>query len=130
MLTVAAATAIPLEGGLPTGPARPCRPTLDLRAGRPVKELDLDNAFGGAAPAEGDTHVRHRLAAPDGTTELWADPAFGYVQVFTPPDLVGRGRAVAVEPMTCPPDALNSGDGLITLGPGETWSGSWGLRPI
>ena len=31
--------------------------------------------------------------------------------------------------MTCPPDALNSGDGLITLAPDETWSGSWGLRP-
>ena len=74
--------------------------------------------------------MRHTLAGPDGTTELWADPVFGYVQVFTPPDLVGRGRAVAVEPMTCPPDALNSGTGLITLAPEESWQGSWGLRPI
>ena len=72
--------------------------------------------------------MRHTLAGPDGTTELWADPVFGYVQVFTPPDLVGRGRAVAVEPMTCPPDALNTGDGLITLAPDETWSASWGIR--
>jgi len=52
------------------------------------------------------------------------------VQVFTPPDLVGRGRAVAVEPMTCPPDALNTGDGLITLAPDATWSGSWGIRQL
>jgi aldose 1-epimerase len=37
---------------------------------------------------------------------------------------------VAVEPMTCPPDALNSGTDLITLAPGESWTGSWGLRPI
>ena len=122
VLTVSAATAIPLDGGLPTGPATAVPAALDLRGGRPVKELDLDNAFGGAAPAEGDTHIRHHLAAPDGTTELWADPVFGYVQVFTPPDLVGRGRAVAVEPMTCPPDALNSGDGLITLAADATWS--------
>ena len=93
-----------------------------------MKELQLDHAFGGAAPAEGDTHVRHRLAAPEGTTELWADPVFAFVQVFTPSDLVGRGRALAVEPMTCPPDALNSGDGLITLAPDETWSASWGIR--
>jgi aldose 1-epimerase len=128
VLTVAATTAIPLDGGLPTGPAVPVDGELDLRGGRPVKELQLDHAFGGAAPADGDTLVRHRLAAPDGTTELWADPVFGYVQVFTPPDLVGRGRAVAVEPMTCPPDALNSGDGLITLAPDETWTGSWGIR--
>ena len=126
VLTVAAATTIPLDGGLPTGPATAVPAELDLRAGRPVKELDLDNAFGGAAPAEGDTHVRHHLAAPDGTTELWADPVFGYVQVFTPPDLVGRGRAVAVEPMTCPPDALNTGDGLITARPGRDLVGELG----
>jgi aldose 1-epimerase len=60
VLTVAAATTIPLDGGLPTGPATAVPAELDLRAGRPVKELDLDNAFGGAAPAEGDTHVRHQ----------------------------------------------------------------------
>ncbi len=130
VLTVAAAEVIPLDGGLPTGPATAVPAALDLRGGRPVSELDLDHAFGGAAPADGDTHVRHRLAAPDGTTELWADPVFGYVQVFTPPDLVGRGRAVAVEPMTCPPDALNSGDGLITLAPGASWSASWGIRQL
>jgi aldose 1-epimerase len=53
---------------------------------------------------------------------------FAFVQVFTPSDLVGRGRALAVEPMTCPPDALNSGDRLITLAPDETWSASWGIR--
>ena len=130
VLTVAATTTIPLDGGLPTGPATAVPPALDLRGGRPVKELDLDNAFGGVAPADGDTHIRHHLAAPDGTTELWADPVFGYVQVFTPPDLVGRGRAVAVEPMTCPPDALNSGDGLITLAADASWSGSWGIRHL
>ena len=75
--------------GRPAHRPRPAVPAaLDLRGGR-VKELDLDNAFGGAAPADGDTHIRHHLAAPDGTTELWADPVFGYVQVFTPSDLVG-----------------------------------------
>ncbi|MBV9922665.1 MAG: aldose 1-epimerase family protein [Pseudonocardia sp.] len=130
VLTVAAARTIPLEGGLPTGPATAVPPALDLRSGRPVKELDLDNAYGGAAPADGDTRIRHHLAAPDATTELWADPPFGYVQVFTPPDLVGRGRAVAVEPMTCPPDALNTGDGLITLAADASWSGSWGIRQL
>ncbi len=128
VLTVATATVIPLDGGLPTGQARPVDAELDLRGGRPVKELQLDHAFGGVTPAAGDTLVRHRLAAPDGATELWADPVFAYVQVFTPPDLVGRGRAVAVEPMTCPPDALNSGDGLITLAPDETWTASWGIH--
>jgi aldose 1-epimerase len=49
--------------------------------------------------------------------------------VFTPGGFPDRGRAVAVEPMTCPPDALNSGLGLLTVAPGESWTGSWGLRP-
>jgi aldose 1-epimerase len=34
-------------------------------------------------------------------------------------------RAIAIEPMTCPPDAFRSGDGLIRLAPGKTHSVSW-----
>ncbi|MFC4946751.1 aldose 1-epimerase family protein [Pseudonocardia sp. GCM10023141] len=129
-LTLAAQTSLPLSAGLPTGPAQPVAGELDLRAGRPLRGMDLDHAFGGCVPAAGDTLVRHRLDGPDASVEMWADPDFGWVQVFTPGDHPGRGRAVAVEPMTCPPDALNSGDGLITLASGEQWSGSWGIRPL
>ena len=126
-LRLAASTVLPLEEGLPTGPARP---DDGFRAGRPLAGLELDHAFGGCAPEPGDTLVRHRLTAPDGGVELWADPDFRWVQVFTPADHPGRGRAVAVEPMTCPPDALNSGTDLIVLSPGGSWTGSWGLRPL
>jgi aldose 1-epimerase len=35
---------------------------------------------------------------------------------------------VAIEPMSCPANAFNSGDGLIRLEPGRGWSGSWGIR--
>jgi aldose 1-epimerase len=129
-LQLAATTALPLDGGLPTGPARPAAGDDDFRDGRPLKGLEMDHAFGGCTPADGDSLVRHRLVGPAGGVELWAEPAFGWVQVFTPDDHPGRGRAVAVEPMTCPPDALNSGTDLITVAPGETWQGSWGLRPI
>ena len=127
VLTLAAATSLPLRGGLPTGPPRPDA-ELDFRGGRALRGLQLDHAFGDCAPTDG--RVWHRLTGPEGGVELWADPDFGWVQVFTPDDLVGRGRAVAVEPMTCPPDALNSGIGLLTVGPGETWTGSWGLTPL
>jgi aldose 1-epimerase len=125
-LTLAASTALPLERGLPAGPPRPG----DVGTGHRLAGLELDHSFGGCAPAPGDTLVRHRLLGPDGGVELWAEPDFRWVQVFTPADHPGRGRAVAVEPMTCPPDALNSGTDLITLAPGESWTGSWGLRPI
>jgi aldose 1-epimerase len=130
VLTLAATTSLPLDGGLPTGPAVPAEGELDLRGGRPLAGVNLDHAFGGCVPADGDTLVRHRLEGGGAGVEMWADPGFGWVQVFTPPDHPGRGRAVAVEPMTCPPDALNSGVGLITIAPGEQWSGRWGLRPL
>ncbi len=129
VLTLSARSALPLDGGLPTGPALPVDGDLDFRAGLPLRGRTLDNAFGDCVPAPGDTLVRHRLAGPTTAVELWAEPAFGWVQVFTPDDHPGRGRAVAVEPMTCPPDALNTGTGLLTVGPGGSWTGSWGIRP-
>lgn len=102
---------------------------FDLRGGVRVGELDLDTAFGELAPREG---VAARLSAPDGAAvELLTGPGWGYAQVFTPrifPRAGVRGLAVAVEPMTAPPDALNSGHGLVRLAPGERAERSWGLR--
>ena len=125
-LALAATLALPLEAGIPTGPAHPIDGAPDPRD-LPMRGVVVDHAFGGCVPAAGDELIRHRLSGPDGVVEVWADPVFGWVQVFTPPEFPGRGRAVAVEPMTCPPDALNSGVGLITIAPGETWTGSWGI---
>ncbi|MBK1785431.1 aldose 1-epimerase family protein [Prauserella cavernicola] len=113
---------------LPYGEERDVEGTeYDLRAGRVVGELELDTAFGGLVPGADGEH--HFLLTHDGTTlDVWAGEDFRWVQVFTPSELTGRGRAIAIEPMTCPADALNSGTDLITLAPGETWRGSWGIR--
>jgi aldose 1-epimerase len=128
---LAATLALPLEKGLPTGPAVPMGdgPIADGPDPRhaAMKGLVVDHAFGGCAPAAGEDVIRHRLSGPDGEVVLWAEPVFGWVQIFTPPSFPGRGRAVAIEPMTCPPNALNTGDGLLTVEPGETWTGSWGI---
>jgi aldose 1-epimerase len=70
----------------------------------------------------------------DGSFEIagvtvWADEAWPYVQLFSGdlPDIERRG--FAVEPMTCPPNAFNTGEGLIRLEPGEAFEGRWGIRP-
>jgi aldose 1-epimerase len=64
-----------------------------------------------------------------GEVTVWADAAWPYVQLFTG-DLPGVGRrGLAVEPMTCPPQAFRTGEGLIRLEPGETFAGTWGVRP-
>lgn len=129
-IEVSAETVFPVDARLiPTGPAVAVDAATDLRHPRRVGDLRLDTAFGGVRHRDGETAW---LVAPDGSrTVLWQDGDWGYVQVFTTPSFPrpgGLGTAVAVEPMTAPPDALNSGEGLIWLEPDERWSGSWGLR--
>ncbi|MEJ2884891.1 aldose 1-epimerase family protein [Actinomycetospora aeridis] len=114
------------ERMIPTG-VRPVTPDEDLRGGRRVGDLALDTCFGAAPGPDGVLGVLH---APDGrATALWGDENIRWVMVFTPDDLAGRGRAVAVEPMTCPADAANSGQDLHVLAPGETWTVRWGISP-
>ena len=95
----------------------------------------LDTPFSALLPgADGRAHSR--LSAPDGiATELWTTPEFRWLQVFTAGDETGkpypgRGRALAVSPMTCPPDAFNSGVDVIVLQPRESWEARWGLSAV
>ena len=106
----------------------------DLRGGVLLSGLAADVALTGFDVADG--RVEHRLDAPDGTgLRVWADEAFGWAQVYSPPNFPGPGKpdqrkAIAIEPMTCAVNAFNTGVGLRWLAPGETWTGSWGLRPV
>jgi aldose 1-epimerase len=43
------------------------------------------------------------------------------------PDLARR--SIAVEPMTCPPNAFRTHDSLIVLEPGESTASTWGIEP-
>ena len=56
--------------------------------------------------------------------------AYGYLQLFTGDPLpdVAR-RSLAVEPMTCPPNAFRSGEDVVRLEPGESFTSAWGLTP-
>jgi aldose 1-epimerase len=51
---------------------------------------------------------------------------FNYYQIYTPPSR----RSVAIEPMTCPANALNSGEGLIILQAGESVSARFGIKNL
>lgn len=133
-LTVPAASFVAVDERLNPVGVRPVDAPRDLRSGRRVGDLELDTAFGDVDPAplpgvEGGASAW--LEAPDGRrVTLWQGPDWRWVQVFTTrefPRAEGPGTAVAVEPMTAPPDALNSGDGLVWLDPAQAWEGSWGL---
>ena len=39
-------------------------------------------------------------------------------------------RSLAVEPMSCPPNAFRTGEALIALDPGSSWVGEWGIEPL
>lgn len=105
----------------------PVDAATDLRAGRRVGELDLDTAYRGLA-RDADGRIRHTLTAPDGrVVTMWQGPGFEWVQVFTTDRYPGRPLALAVEPMTAPADALNSGTDLRWLAPGEAWELDWGV---
>ncbi|MCU1413298.1 MAG: aldose epimerase [Microbacteriaceae bacterium] len=101
---------------------------FDLRGGVPLRGLALDDGFG-QLPAGVATS---RVSAPDGrAVELWQGDDYRYVQVFVTRIFPLDGEvisALAIEPMSAPADALNSGQGLRWLEPGESWELSWGIR--
>ena len=61
---------------------------------------------------------------------LWMDAGFDYPQAYTcdvVPDPAQRRHGITLEPMTCARDAFNSGEGLLTLEPGEAFAARCGL---
>jgi aldose 1-epimerase len=78
-------------------------------------------------PRDPDGLARVRV----GEDVVWLDESYPYVQLFTGDPLpdVAR-RSLAVEPMTCAPNAFRSGEGLIRLDPGERFVGRWGIQPL
>jgi aldose 1-epimerase len=120
------------DRGLPVGQERVAGSELDFRVARPIGPTRLDTAFAQLARDDGGI-ARVELRHPEGQRglELWMDRSFGYVMVYSGDTvaLPRRRGALAVEPMTCPPDALRSGTDLVTLAPGATWSGTWGITP-
>ncbi|WP_084079531.1 hypothetical protein [Demequina sp. NBRC 110057] len=124
--TVAAATP---ERLLPGGIGH-VGPGLDLRGGRPLAGLALNHTYGDLE-RDASGNARVALDGPAGTAvEMEIDAGYRWLQVYTADEAAGADRraSVAVEPMTCPPDALNSGIGLIVLEPGATASAAFTLR--
>jgi aldose 1-epimerase len=116
------------EKGVPVG-ARPVAGSeFDLRRGKRLKALRLDDGFSGLVLGDGRGFAEVRTRA--GGARLWFDETFRFLQVFTMDALTPGQAGVAIEPMTCAPNAFNTGAGLIVLEPGGAWTGSWGIVPL
>ncbi len=130
LLRVPAGNRLLVDGRLlPIGAARVAGGEFDYNEPRRIGAAVLDTAFGDVVHDDnGDSAVD--LSTVDGwSVRIWADAAFHWWQVFTADTLPGHRhrRAIAVEPMTCPPDAFRSGRDLVVLEPGQSWHGSWGI---
>ncbi|MDQ1608050.1 MAG: aldose 1-epimerase [Microbacteriaceae bacterium] len=130
-LTLSAATHFEVDERLNVLAEHPVDGTpYDLRGGVLVRDLHVDDGWGGVAIANGESS--QTLMAADGrTVSMWADEHFGYVQVYTSRNLATETTsevAIAIEPMTAPTNAFNSGRDVQWLAPGDTWTVRWGIR--
>lgn len=99
----------------------------DLRRGPVLGSVNLDTALTDLA-RDADGRWRVKLVLGDRYAEVWGDETMQWIQVFSGGP--SRNSSIAVEPMTCGPDAFNAGpthDGMRVLAPGSSFVGEWGI---
>lgn len=122
-VTIPAATRLLTDDrGIPTGDEPVDGTPYDLRRPTVLGDLTVDHPFTGL-DRDANGKAWARVAHGTRAVALWADEAHGWLQVFT-----GDRGALAVEPMTCPPNAFATGTGVITLAPGASVTSAWGIR--
>jgi aldose 1-epimerase len=136
-LTLPASTRLLVdEQQIPVGEEAVDDTAYDFRVTRPLRDLHLDDGFGDLQrDASGVATAQVRDPATGLGAALWVDRHHPWLMVFSadagwdPPR-----QALAVEPMTAPPDAFRSGRDLLTLAPagepGDEVSVSWGIRTL
>ena len=135
------------DQGIPMAAAAVDGTPFDFRDQRRLGDVVLDVAYTDLSSGQVS------LANPDDgrRVTLWMDESYRWLMLFTG-DTLGpsgplsadsspsgplsgkpgpdrRRRGLAVEPMTCAPNAFVSGDGLRLLEPEESWTTTWGLWP-
>lgn len=106
---------------------------VDFSAPRVIGDTVLDDGFTGLVPdAEGRFRVSVTDASGTGSEISWDPEQLGWTQVYSAdkPGAPTHRLGLAVEPMSCPANALRSGDGLVVLAPGETHTANWTIRAL
>jgi aldose 1-epimerase len=135
-LTLPASSRLTVDDRLiPTGKESVEDTEHDFRVARPIRGTVFDTAFGDLEKdGRGLTEVRLHDPASGRGAALWLDGAHRWLQVYTGEDLAQPRTALAVEPMTAPPNAFNTGEDLVVLAPagsdGDEHSASWGIRSL
>ncbi|WP_127842581.1 aldose epimerase [Actinomyces wuliandei] len=123
VLTVPATRVLDVDPGTlaPTGEREVEGTRWDWREGRLVGQASTDHAYTGL-PARWQVSLR----GGESGRAVVMEAATAWLQAYSGENLGRRG--VAVEPMTCPPNAFNTGRDLVTLAVGESHYFSWVLR--
>ncbi len=119
---------------LPAGTAPVSGTAYDFTAGGRLAQVDLDTAF--TDLSTGDDGAWRVLidGVAVGPVAVWGGAGLPWLQVFSEkawlPVDGPHPPGIAVEPMSCPPDAFNSGTDLVRIPPGGSWSATWGITPL
>jgi aldose 1-epimerase len=101
----------------------------DFREGRLMGGTELGSTYTDLV-RDPDGLARVTLEAPDGhRLVVWVDQAHRWLQLYSGDAIPAphRRTSLAIEPMTCPPDAFRSGEDLTVLEPGEELVARWGV---
>src|SRR5258708_10006941 len=118
------------ERGIPQGQPEDVTGTpYDFRSPRPVSDTTVDHALTGLAPGP-DGRAWARLSGAGVQVAFWAGQGYRWLQVFTGDalDPARRRRAVALPPMTCPPNSFATGTDLLILQPGDSITHACGIE--
>ena len=102
--------------------------TDDFHSLSPIGSRHFDDCF---LLAASDGWAEVRLCDPEQglcilSRQRTGPKGYNYLQIYTPP----HRQSIAVEPMTCPPDALNSGEGVLVLEAGEQIRFQWSVQAL
>ena len=114
---------------LPTGREAVAGTAYDFREGKRIGPLVIDDAFTDLRRDDRGRAWVCLTRVDDRVVRLWVDQAYPVIEIYTGDTLAPqrRRRGLGTEAMTSPPNALQSGEGLIRLEPGDTFSASWGV---
>ncbi|WP_310528856.1 aldose 1-epimerase family protein [Nocardioides sp.] len=106
----------------------------DFRSGKVIGAVVFDETFGALERVDGVATATLRDPAGHGVA-LWVDEKIPWLLLYSADDVPGKERrSLAVEPMTAPANAFNSGIDLVTLAPagspGDELSVTWGIRAL
>lgn len=115
---------------LPTGSAVTSQSDYDFTDAKTLGTQRLDLAYTDLIRDPNGLAWARLQGADRRWVELWVDESYPVLEAFTGDTLTEdrRRRGLGIEPMTCPPNAFQSGEHLVRLEPGQTHRSTWGVR--